>query len=304
MPRATDKTDRAQFVATARAIAEDLRATVGETGFRMRPTRQIRAISAETDGWMSSIGKAPGVNLWIEIWLDRYARHADRKFYAGFHSSKTNQVDKLARKASRSQGSPLKIADEDFEEVGQHLLLKRRFRREDFNRPLWERYRRREHCFYGFYDPVRRTRSVLDNRFKARAVDFIVEVAALHRTQPPQDIMHEVYPRFENRRLVGAHLARERSGYLAAERKRMDDFRCAICNRTFAGLYGEDLGEGFAEAHHIRPLRDAGDRVRTRIEDLITVCANCHRMLHKMSGQPADVRKLKKIVRRHRTGWK
>lgn len=304
MPGVANRVDRAQLVATAKAIADELRANSRSTGFRIRPASQMRAFATDTDGWMARIGKAPGVNLWIEIWLDRYARHTQRKLYAGFHSVKTDHASKLARKASRSLGSPLKISDDDFEDVGKHFLLKRRFRREDFNRPLWERYQHIDNYFYGFYDPTRRTRSPLDHRFKAQAVDFLIDVAGLQRTSHPPDTKHQVYPRFENRRLVAAHLARERSGYLAAERKRMDDYRCGICGRTFEELYGEELGDGFAEAHHIRPLKNAADRVKTRVEDLITVCSNCHRMLHRMSGQSADIAKLKKIVRRHRKAWR
>ena len=42
--------------------------------------------------------------------------------------------------------------------------------------------------------------------------------------------------------------------------------------------YGE-LGEGFAECHHKRPLHE-GLR-ETRLSDLAIACSNCHRMLHK-----------------------
>jgi predicted HNH restriction endonuclease len=44
------------------------------------------------------------------------------------------------------------------------------------------------------------------------------------------------------------------------------------------------------------------DRVRsTTVEDLITVCSNCHRMLHRMSsGGFQDIVRLKQIVRRGR----
>ena len=297
------RADRSQLVATARAITQELRANTHGTGIRILPARRIRAVAVDTGGWVARIGKARGTNLWLEIWLDRYTRHPDRKLYAGFYAWKSDQVNRLARRASHLQGAALAITDKDVEYVGRHWLLKRRFTRNDFIRPLWEQYSGSE-SYYGFYEPNRRTQLPVDNQFKTRAVDFILEVAAFHRTATPADDKHEVYPRYENRKLVAAHLRRERSGYLAAERKRLDDYQCAICARTFATLYGKKLGEGFAEAHHVRPLKHAADRVRTHVEDLITVCSNCHRMLHKMSGQPGDVAKLRAMVRRYRKAWR
>ncbi len=109
------------------------------------------------------------------------------------------------------------------------------------------------------------------------------------------------YPRQENRTLVQTHLTleRRRNRYLAAERKRRDKYLCQICGMKFVTAYGSPLGDGFAEAHHRVPLSELPDLTETHIEDLITVCANCHRMLHRMEGMPGDVDKLRKIVRRH-----
>ena len=36
--------------------------------------------------------------------------------------------------------------------------------------------------------------------------------------------------------------------------------------------------------------------------DLVTVCGNCHRMLHRMDGKPDDIAKLKAIIRKNRKG--
>jgi predicted HNH restriction endonuclease len=64
-------------------------------------------------------------------------------------------------------------------------------------------------------------------------------------------------------------------------------------------LYGE-FGHEFAEAHHIIPLSRLKGPVMTTVDDLITVCANCHRMLHQMDGKSGDIPRLRSIVRRHR----
>lgn len=85
----------------------------------------------------------------------------------------------------------------------------------------------------------------------------------------------------ENRSRLRAHLVRERSTALAESRKRRDAFTCQICRINFLTLYGAALGAGFAEAHHIVHLRDRRLAGPTRPRDLRTVCANCHRMLHR-----------------------
>jgi predicted HNH restriction endonuclease len=92
----------------------------------------------------------------------------------------------------------------------------------------------------------------------------------------------------ENRQIVAWHLRRERDPELATARKEYDGYRCQICKLKFEEVYG-DIGDGFAEAHHRIPLSKLEGVVNTKIENLITVCANCHRMLHRLSGEERDI---------------
>lgn len=56
---------------------------------------------------------------------------------------------------------------------------------------------------------------------------------------------------------------------------------CAVCGFNFSQHFGE-LGEGFIEVHHLRPLGEiAQQHELDPIRDLRPVCANCHRMLHR-----------------------
>jgi len=54
---------------------------------------------------------------------------------------------------------------------------------------------------------------------------------------------------------------------------------------TFSEKYGV-LGDGFIEAHHIKPVSQMQEGERTSIEDLIMVCSNCHSMLHRRKPWP------------------
>ena len=56
--------------------------------------------------------------------------------------------------------------------------------------------------------------------------------------------------------------------------------KCDVCGFDFAVAYGE-LGKGFIEAHHVKSLADMQPGDKTNLEDLVAVCSNCHRMLHR-----------------------
>ncbi len=54
---------------------------------------------------------------------------------------------------------------------------------------------------------------------------------------------------------------------------------CEVCTFDFAKTYG-DRGRGYIEVHHVTPLHVSGV-VQTRLEDLVLLCSNCHRMIHR-----------------------
>lgn len=81
------------------------------------------------------------------------------------------------------------------------------------------------------------------------------------------------------------HLMRERNQMLIKEVKRRAMARdgrlaCEVCGFDFSEVYGE-LGAGFIEAHHTIPVSEMEENDLTRIEDLVLLCPNCHRMVHR-----------------------
>jgi predicted HNH restriction endonuclease len=91
-----------------------------------------------------------------------------------------------------------------------------------------------------------------------------------------REIIHEVSTR--DRKLV--KLAKETYGTI-----------CCVCNFDFGKVYGS-LGEGFIEVHHLNPI-SKGKR-KSSLNDVVVVCSNCHRMLHK-GEEMVSVEKLKVI---------
>ncbi|WP_167043515.1 HNH endonuclease [Salinibacterium sp. ZJ454] len=57
---------------------------------------------------------------------------------------------------------------------------------------------------------------------------------------------------------------------------------CTSCGFSFERAYGE-LGIGYVEIHHLTPvhLMD-GPRIVNPIEELVPLCSNCHRMVHRI----------------------
>ena len=62
--------------------------------------------------------------------------------------------------------------------------------------------------------------------------------------------------------------------------KKNGKLNCEVCGFDFYEKYGE-LGKGFMECHHRKPLHEIKEESETTLNDLALVCANCHRMLHR-----------------------
>lgn len=268
------------------------------TSLRIRKSGKISTVKTDTDGWEADIGNLGKGMPILEIWLDRFSGYPERKLYACFWSRNPKRVHSLSRTVSTHLWKVRRLTMADTIKTEFHAL-KDRLPREEFNAPIIENYPGYRSHFFGFYDRTGHGRSKIDARFCERAVDFFLDVARLLPGAKEAASPRGTYSGCENRKWVKAHLGRERSGYLATQCKERDSYRCKVCDMTFAKVYGDDLGALFAEAHHLVPLGKQPDNVLTKLEDLTTVCANCHRMLHRMDGKPGDVKKLRAIVQKH-----
>ncbi|MFN8290250.1 MAG: HNH endonuclease [Chitinophagaceae bacterium] len=90
----------------------------------------------------------------------------------------------------------------------------------------------------------------------------------------------------EGQVLYRLHKLRERDSSIARKKKNSvlkntGRLACQVCNFDFFLNYG-DLGKGYIECHHLTPLSSLKSETKTSLDDLALVCANCHRMLHKM----------------------
>ena len=113
---------------------------------------------------------------------------------------------------------------------------------------------------------------------------------------PDDQIDSEEISASEGRLLVAHHLRRERSprlrrAKLAKVKADGWPIACEVCTFDFEATYGP-LGSDYIEVHHVLPLHASGP-VRTQLQDLVLLCANCHRMVHRSSPwlTPAELRR-------------
>jgi 5-methylcytosine-specific restriction protein A len=81
------------------------------------------------------------------------------------------------------------------------------------------------------------------------------------------------------------HLYRERNRELVKKKKKAflqkhNSLFCEACGFDFQKVYGE-RGRDFIECHHTKPVSELTVDGVTRLSDLILLCSNCHRMVHR-----------------------
>lgn len=89
----------------------------------------------------------------------------------------------------------------------------------------------------------------------------------------------------EGRISLRVHKVRERDPKIKKKAieifiKQNGSIYCEVCNFSFEEKYG-DLGKGFIEVHHLKPISEYDENEITFIENLKLVCSNCHRMIHR-----------------------
>ncbi|MEW9576542.1 HNH endonuclease [Bacillus toyonensis] len=73
---------------------------------------------------------------------------------------------------------------------------------------------------------------------------------------------------------------------------------CVACGFNFEEVYGE-RGKDFIEVHHVKPLSTIGEEVVVDPrKDLVPVCSNCHRMIHRRKDNVLTVEELEDLVQR------
>lgn len=99
-----------------------------------------------------------------------------------------------------------------------------------------------------------------------------------------EEFYESSFERIEGRRKLISHYRIERNRELRNAkireiRARDQNVCCEICGFSFFAVYGE-RGVNFLEVHHVNFLSESGER-STKMSELIGLCSNCHRMIHR-----------------------
>lgn len=89
----------------------------------------------------------------------------------------------------------------------------------------------------------------------------------------------------EGKKMLRQHIYKERNPrvIMLAKKKFKEEhgkLYCEICGFDFEKEYGK-IGKDFIEGHHIIPVSEIPQGYKTKPEDIIMVCSNCHKMIHR-----------------------
>lgn len=253
-----------------------------ETNIRLQEDDHI-------DGWWATIATFGDPAIDIAVWLDTYARHDHRCFWIGFFSERKRSIGILRRLLGKVP-STFSYDHISLNSKEQYSRMKVALQDSLFGQPVGENYPGVGY-FLGIYYPDNPTDTENLNSNIVHSTKWLMSILG-----PLPDFSCEEgadhYSATENRLIVSFHLRRERDPTLARLCKERDGYRCQVCEIRLDEVYG-DVAESFAEAHHIVPLNKIDGPVDQDVSHLKTVCANCHRMLHRLHGKESDLADLR-----------
>lgn len=254
--------------------------------------------TTNTQGHCAIVGRIPGQRCTLEVWQDMFVTSRKPRVWYGCRSGIKECIDMVAKSCRTTIGRPNRLLDSDvFSSTNGTLRVRDPFGAASFGRP-WIEYHTSE-FYYGIHENVRadnKSRWLIDRIVKFYET-ILIEVGRCSNSGIAD---RDVYPGHENRKRVRSHLVRERRPHLATHCKQRDNHECQVCGFHFETMYGP-LGRDFAEAHHLVPLATLNRQIETRVEDLVTVCANCHRMLHRLNGERQDVHHLRQVIKQSKS---
>lgn len=125
-------------------------------------------------------------------------------------------------------------------------------------------------------------------------VQLIEEVRVTSDAQDTDDHPHQGSTEGRKRSYYGTRYERD-----PRNRKRALEIHgcvCRACGFDFGNFYGQ-RGVGYIEIHHTKPLVEESSEIYVDPQnDLIPLCANCHRIVHRFRDDVLSLDELKKLI--------
>ena len=104
----------------------------------------------------------------------------------------------------------------------------------------------------------------------------------------------------ENRGVIMKRPEYERNSTNRNEAIKIHGTRCMACGFDFEATYGE-IGKNYIEVHHTKPLYSLEqETIVNPRTDLVCLCSNCHRMIHRKRDSILTLEELKEIIANNR----
>ena len=130
--------------------------------------------------------------------------------------------------------------------------------------------------------------------------EHLLDLWGVNQSDDELSLLSPSHKAIEGKKKLVTHYQRERSSDL--RQLKIDDFKvnhsslhCEICNWDFEDHYPIQLAKDYIEVHHTIPLAKLEPNTPTELKDLMLVCSNCHRMIHRTK----DAEKNLELIKTH-----
>lgn len=146
---------------------------------------------------------------------------------------------------------------------------------------------------YEDYPQIRFTKREY-NVYDAEFVESVIDEETNDNTD--LETVIEVVSNSEGKKLAYFTTKYERNSQNRKNAIKLHGTKCMACGFDFQSFYGE-RGKDFIEVHHTKPLYDLNEEVMVNPEtDLVCVCSNCHRIIHRKRDSILTLTELKDII--------
>lgn len=289
---------------TATEQREWLREFAKAVAFRLR-ARQLAAIAIAPefpvrvapypDGWWIEIGdlRLPSGDV-AAAFLDNNATGDDRCVWVGIFARGIPRMRAIAAHAAKYVGPCRVLTSGDFITRNHYLYMRSKLRPRDFNIPVLELFDASLKSFGMYFSEDLAFARGPSRTLVDAATRFLEQTLSSLDTFQPRSSKRQNDKPFSNKNVIVTTITIARSSRQAADAKARDRFRCRLCKQRPEDRYGAE-GRACLEAHHVRALHALRHAFRvTRLRDLVTVCANCHRALARVAPNERGFRQLQR----------
>jgi len=238
------------------------------------------------DGGWVVIAVLQNPKVQIQLYYDTYARLNEKCLWVGFYSARKPRDGNFKYPEPEMTFTD---SDSNGDTTEKFSQLRIPLQAELFGKLIREDYGSEGFFLGKYYVKSRQTHEADIDDSVAFIIRILADLPGINC-----DMNADHYSSQENRLKVFYHLRRERDPHLAYRCKVRDEYRCQVCRVRLDEVYG-DVAKWVAEAHHVIPLSELEGIVDNNPDNLRTVCPNCHRVLHKMPGNEADLVKLRSM---------